>query len=204
MPWVTTRIDRREARIDVEIAINFLRARKLPEQEFADLKARAKNGIARYWSRAIEYQQNYFDVRVQVVERSRAALRMKIVVNGKKRFARSFSPGLIAARLKYNGMFYANKPRADQAFELTTAHEFGHSVLLASGGLRHSWGHKGTVVSLLQTTRKTAPCYPPSGEIDLMCYYNGIVPDLAACCARTQAAESDLRALIELGMESRP
>lgn len=198
--WVTARIDSAHARIDVEVAIHFLRARLLSEREFADLISLAKQGITRYWSRAITYDTKQFLVNVMVVERAHAALKMKIVANPRTRVARSHNSGILAARLKYNGIAYANQSVADQAFELTAAHEFGHSVLLAAGGWRHSWGHKGTVVSLLQRTRKRAPCYPRAGEIDLMCYYNGIAPTFAACCTRTVAASSDVRALVELGL----
>lgn len=200
--WVTSHVDSVNLRIEVEVAIRFFRARNLAADEFARLKALAAQGITRYWSRTIDYQGKDFGVRVAVTERERRALAMKVVINRDATFARSHNSGIVAARLKYNGNSYENKSRADRAFELMAAHEFGHSVLLAAGGWRHSWGHKGTAVSLLQRTRRRAPCYPQAGEIDLMCYYNGIAPDFAACCSRTRAAASDVRALIELGLES--
>lgn len=201
--WVTTRIDPSRARIYVEVAIHFLRARLLSEREFAELKSLAIQGIARYWSRAIKHDSRDFSVCVSIVDRAHAALKMKIAANRRTRFARSHNSGILTACVKYNGIVYAKKSVADRAFELTAAHEFGHSVLLAAGGWRHSWGHKGTVVSLMQRTRESAPTYPRTGEIDLMCYYNGIAPPFEACCARTQAAESDVRALVELGLESK-
>lgn len=199
--WVTTCINPACACIDVEVAINFRRGRDLSEREFAELKSLAIQGIARYWSRTIDYDERDYAVRLSVLERPRAALQMKIVANPRTGFARSHNSGIIAARLKYNAMFYGDSELAQRAFALTAAHEFGHSVLLAAGGWRHSWGHKGTVSSLLQRTRKGAPCYPQDGEIDLMCYYGGIAPDFDACCTRTRAAASDVRDLVELGLE---
>jgi hypothetical protein len=52
---------------------------------------------------------------------------------------------------------------------LTSAHEFGHSVLMEFGGLDRSWTHKGST-SLFQATKGSTPGYPVSGEIDLMRY----------------------------------
>ena len=53
----------------------------------------------------------------------------------------------------------------------TAAHEFGHDVLRASGGLSCSWGHEGT--SEGSRISDSAPSRPATGEINLMKYYNG-------------------------------
>lgn len=57
----------------------------------------------------------------------------------------------------------------------TAAHEFGHSVLYATTGIRTSGTHKGTSTLLTQAVRKDAPTIPQQGEIDLMKYYNSFI-----------------------------
>ena len=56
----------------------------------------------------------------------------------------------------------------------TAAHEFGHDVLMASGGQKWSWGHEGTSEGFLGSRiSDSAPSRPATGEINLMKYYNG-------------------------------
>ncbi len=55
---------------------------------------------------------------------------------------------------------------------LTSAHEFGHSVLMNEGGISLSWGHKGTTNPITQTIKTNTPSYPKNASIDLMKYYD--------------------------------
>ena len=62
----------------------------------------------------------------------------------------------------------------DLAFMETAAHEFGHDVLMASGGLSWSWGHEGTSGGFFYSRRSaSAPSRPATGELNLMKYYQG-------------------------------
>lgn len=170
-------------------------------KQFAELSEWAQHGIERFWSREIEIDAQKFTVHVRVVPRLPHALKIKLAVASARRYARSHNSGIICACLKFNAGFFRDEARARENFELTAAHEFGHSVLYAAGGLRHSWGHKGSGALLFQRTRKAAPAYPTQGEIDLMRYYNAPIIDFHELLARSCAAEEDVAALVRLGMK---
>lgn len=136
---------------------------------------------------------------VRVVPRRKPALKFKLVAARGTRFARSHNSGIVPGCLKFNQGFFRDASLARAEFELTAAHEFGHSILLPAGGLRHSWGHKGTAAVLLQRTRRDAPCYPQQGEVDLMRYYNPPCLHIDDRLARSRAASEDVLALIRLG-----
>lgn len=56
---------------------------------------------------------------------------------------------------------------------MTAAHEFGHDVLKADGGIIWSWTHEGTS-TLFQNTYSGTPAYPPNPQtVNLMWYYDG-------------------------------
>jgi len=57
-------------------------------------------------------------------------------------------------------------------FQLVSAHEFSHSVLMYAGGIPLSWGHKGSTGVLSQSAKSSTPGYPKSGAIDIMKYYD--------------------------------
>ena len=58
----------------------------------------------------------------------------------------------------------------DKEFRETSAHEIGHTILKAYGGTFYSYGHKGSVNTVTQNQKSSAPSYPLSGEIDIMPY----------------------------------
>ena len=61
----------------------------------------------------------------------------------------------------------------DLAFMETAAHEFGHDVLMASGGFIWSWGHEGTS-TIFGNTVSSTPAHPPNPQpINLMWYQVG-------------------------------
>lgn len=200
MPWLETCF---ESGHDVTIVayVMFRRAANLSENRFDELSAWAVAGIERYWSREIELEGQLLNAVVRVQSRCHNVLKIKLAEACSARFARSHNSGIIRACVKYNPNFFRNPALAHAQFELTAAHEFGHSVLHASGGLRHSWGHKGTASVWLQRTHKSAPCYPQQGEIDLMCYYNPSTVGFYERIARTRAAQADVVALLHLGLD---
>ena len=71
--------------------------------------------------------------------------------------------------------FSAYKPASteDIIYRYTAAHEFGHDVLMASGGLVFSWGHEGTSTIFGSTVPSTPSIPPAPATLDLMWYYNG-------------------------------
>lgn len=201
LPWLETRF---ESEYDVSIIANvlFLCERGLSDDRCNQLSALAAAGIERYWSRGIQFEGRLLNVFVRVRTRRHNVLKIELAEARSARFARSHNTGIIRACVKHNSGFFRDEALAGAQFELTAAHEFGHSVLHAIGGLRHSWGHKGTASVWLQRTHKSAPCYPQEGEIDLMCYYNPSSIGFHERVARTRAAQADLVALLQLGLEA--
>ena len=201
LPWLETRF---EPGHDVSVIANvlFLCARGLSEDRCNQLSAWAAAGIERYWSREIRFEGRPLKVLVRVRTRRHNVLKIKLAEARSARFARSHNSGIIRACVKYNYGFFRDAALARAQFELTAAHEFGHPVLHASGGLRHSWGHKGTASVWLQRAHKSSPCYPQEGEIDLMCYYNPSSLGFPERIARTRAAQADVVALLQLGLEA--
>lgn len=201
LPWLETRF---ESEHDVTIVayVMFRRAASVSANRFDELWAWAAAGIERYWSREIEFEGQRINAIVRVRSRAHHALKIKLTEARSARFARSHNSGILRACVKYNLGFFHDATLARTHFELTAAHEFGHSVLHARGGLRHSWGHKGTANVWLQRTRKDSPCYPEQGEIDLMCYYNPSSVGFHERIARTQAAQADVVALLQLGLRA--
>lgn len=201
LPWLETRYESEPGGVSVTAYINFIRARGIDAECFTELSAWAAEGIEHYWSREIEFHGRPVNVAVRVRTRRLNALKIKLAAAHGAGFARSHNSGIVCACVKFNPGFFRDAMLARANFELTAAHEFGHSVLHASGGLRHSWGHKGTAVAWLQRTRKSAPCYPQQGEIDLMCYYNKPMIGFDQRIARTRAAPADVLALLRLGTD---
>lgn len=201
LAWLKTEIDRTQDQISVTAFIDFVPARGLGKTRFLELSAWAKSGIERYWSRQIEMDGHRPRVAVRVVPRRIRALKIRLAVNNASCYARSHNTGILCACVKLNAGFFNDEAEARASFELTAAHEFGHSILYAAGGLRHSWGHKGTASILFQCTHKDAPAYPQHGEIDLMCYYNAPAVDLQARVQRSCASAGDVEALVRLGMQ---
>lgn len=102
--------------------------------------------------------------------------------------------------IKYrSGWSYELAADADQAFSETSAHEIGHEILSAYGGDAYSYGHRGSSSVVSQKTKTVANggvVYPPSGDIDLMKYYNGARP--RNFYIRVKASEQDVKSLLWL------
>ena len=84
----------------------------------------------------------------------------------------------------------------DKEFMFTAAHEIGHEILKAFGDVYYSYGHKGSVNTIMQSAKKDAPEYPKSGEIDIMPYYPFSPP--LSIYDRYVASEKDVLGLIWL------
>jgi hypothetical protein len=87
----------------------------------------------------------------------------------------------------------------DNEFKETSAHEIGHTILKAYGGTFYSYGHKGSVNTITQNRKPSAPSYPNSGEIDIMPYFrNTPHPPYKKSYDRTIASNKDVLSLIWL------
>lgn len=138
---------------------------------------------------------------VTAVHREGAALPVVLKINKDEKYGRSYNPGVlgIRARFIYNqGVFKGSKELAEGDFKFVSAHEFGHSVLKTAGGLKLSWGHKGSTGAISQRIKKSTSGYPASGPIDLMRYYDDGKHNVAfrQLIEDSIASENDVKRLI--------
>lgn len=202
--WCDACIDRDRRQISVKVYVDCQR-NGMTRARFQRLEQLVHRGIEQYWSRPITIAGKRWQVRTKVVERESDCVVLDLYEQTGEDYARSHNSGIIDASIFYNTGFFRNYgglAASDLDFQLTAAHEFGHSVLEAFGGKELSWGHKGTVNDCLlavwnfQSVKDTAPVWPPSGPIDLMKYYREPRPLLHDRARRTLAAEEDVKRLI--------
>jgi hypothetical protein len=172
-------------------------------EQQAKLIALAQQGVAKFWSRTIDLNGDTYHVNVSLnLTKDGMNVRLKLNdSNNPKNYKRSYNtkgtnsplsiPGAI---IFYQPGFYkGDELRANKDFEITVAHELGHSVLTIAGGVGFSWGHEGTSTVLGGNNGKKLQT-PATGEIDLMKYYNGLFVDVSY--ERSIASESDVKNLI--------
>ncbi len=160
--------------IIVHVNLNFKR-NGISDADYEKLKYLARIGIDKYWSRRINVAGTSFMVRVKAEHNYQNAIPVDLYVEtDKNNYARSMNPAILGidASFIYNKGWHIDAKNADSDFQLISAHEFGHSVLMYAGGLSLSWGHKGSTNPVTQSVKSSAPGYPKKGSIDLMKYYN--------------------------------
>lgn len=158
-----------------------------------------KQGIARFWSQSFTISGITYKTLVAVQSRKRRSIDAKLKVSNSKKYARSHNSGIVDAVFYYNKGFFVSPTYAERDFQMTAAHEIGHSVLEDFGGRKLSWGHKGSTSVLTQKVKPNAPKYPLKGSIDLLKYYNNNPKvGFASMYNRTKVAEIDIKRLIWL------
>ncbi len=198
--WATAKVNPRTSSIDVQLRINY-KTDTLSPDEKQRLKALAKDGITRFWSRTINIGKWQFKVKVTAQHRQGPnALPLQLEINpDPSEYKRSYNPSLpiIDATIVYNEQSSAVSGSAEKDFQLTAAHELGHSVLTHAAGHYHSWTHKGTT-HLWQQVKTSRRGYPKNGRIDLMEYYNSEKNALTIRQKhrRTKASDKDIKRLI--------
>lgn len=219
--WVDSRIDRNASTASVTVRPSFSdggikgKNPRLTAKTFEQLKAMAKEGIERYWSRNGR-RSNGID---KPVTTSRGTVKVTVIaeVNTKPcakdfplvelldaDFGRSTSFAMFK-KIYHNAGYWnsmgwpASAP--DEDFARTSAHEFGHLVLndYGDGGLipNYSWSHKSSSTVLTQSPVDNHPV-PVSGEIDLMHYHSSSPQSMPDYWARSIASEQDVKGLIWL------
>ncbi|MEM6816272.1 MAG: hypothetical protein AAF600_18085, partial [Bacteroidota bacterium] len=94
---------------------------------------------------------------------------------------------------------YQTSNNEDKEFMETAAHEIGHTILKAYGGTFYSYSHKGSVNTITQSRKSSAPTYPSSGGVDIMPYFrNTPHPPYKKPYSRISASEEDVLSLIWL------
>ncbi len=172
--WADVVVASASKSIDVTVYINF-KSPKLTAANRTKLIGLATQGIGKYWSRDVTIGNATYSVTVRAYHKADSAFPVILKVNSNaKKYGRSFNAGVLGvdARFIYNKGFFPRAGLSDDDFKLTCAHEFGHSVLKAVGGISLSWGHKGSTGIISQAVKKSTPGYPTAGPIDLMKYYD--------------------------------
>lgn len=196
-PWSRSQvsIDHENRMITVEVEINY-RTGSLSDQDAQRLKALSSSAISKFWGGSVDLNGEQYGVTTLATE-SKDGIPIALKIENGREYQRSVNTGmdLFGGKIYYNAGFFKDYPGyADMNFQLTAAHEIGHSILKEAGGTGFSWGHEGTSTAW-GSVFSTTPTYPASGPIDLMRYYNGNM-STPSQFQRTSASESDVKNLI--------
>ncbi|MDJ0460398.1 helix-hairpin-helix domain-containing protein [Streptomyces sp. H27-C3] len=199
--WTSSRVDTAGKKVAVDVYVDCQNEDDLPQATYEKLRGLVLSGIGKYWSRSVTLGSDTYVVTTTAHQRNYASEDLDLYIENGSGFRRSHNSGLVDASIFYNKGFHGGMTaKADQEFEKTAAHEFGHSVLEAWGGKALSWGHKGTVNANplkfwnFQDFSSSATPHPTTGEIDLMKYYTDAGP--ADFHSRVVAANEDVLRLI--------
>lgn len=198
LPWASATVNPVARLVTTQVFLNF-KQNSVTNTQYEKLKNLACRGIARYWSRSITVSGVSFRHQVHAAHRSSGAIDVDLSVETDiSKYGRSMNPAILGidASFIYNsGALHSSQ--VDQDFELVAAHEFGHSVLMAAGGIGLSWGHKGSTHVLTQSVKAKTPGYP-AGEIDLMKYFDWDKQraTFSRRISDTRAMEIDIKRLI--------
>ncbi len=196
--WAETKVNLKKKSIDITVYIDFHKDNLTPK-EFSKIKMLATMGIGEYWSQRINISSLQYSVQINIKDRKNNSIEVDLKIHKGSDYKRSHNSGIIDASFIYNqGSFPSNTGLADNNFKLTSAHEFGHSVLSYFGGVGLSWGHKGSTNPVLQSIKASTPGYPMTGDIDLMKYYDILknTKNIPNIYQRTRATEQDVKRLI--------
>lgn len=195
------------------------REKHMRMRDFKGLQNLALSGLETYWSRTIATAKGeYFVTLKPILETENAMDDVKVEYNTNGKWMRSSNPGsvegiislfanVLPERAVYNagwiryddGWYYVTPANEDKDFMSTAAHEIGHGILLAYGGEKYSYGHRGSSTVITQktmTSKHGGEEYSAIVEIDLMKYYLGKEPiDLYE---RLVASEVDVASLVWL------
>jgi hypothetical protein len=201
--WADVKVDLRAHTVDVTVYVMFMTDPVLgiSSAGVGKVGGLIKDGIGKYWSRAIQVNYRPWTVRTQAVERAFDCVPYMLLRGLAKR---CFNPGAIIPGANIVFFYNESSPPYDEGVRETGAHEFGHSVLYEAHDVGTSVTHKGSS-TVGQDPGKDSPMYPMSGEIDLMRYYNDL-PDQPGVTngspndyyARVMAVEDDVKGLVSV------
>jgi hypothetical protein len=178
-------------------------AKKVDDSLFRKMANLADDGIETGWSREVHMNGDVWAVHVNVSEDDSGMPMILGGANHSSIFGDDFG-----SRSRNLYPFAAGTlfwdPRSassmgqdyDGYFSRTAGHEFGHAPLYAAFGAEFSWGHEGTS-TMKGDEYINNPEYPKTGEISLMPYFSGYIPNsMKDFNARSIASENDVKTLI--------
>lgn len=174
---------------------------KTRAKSFTDLEQLAIDGLNYHWGRNQNHfiaknasiNGTQYEVYVNTINTKVDAMDdVSLVFNTNNSWMRSGNPGTVEDPISFVGNIvsreaicynvgyikysddwgYNNLNGENIEFKDTSAHEIGHTILKAYGGTFYSYGHKGSVNTVTQSRKPSAPKIPIKGEIDIMPYYN--------------------------------
>ena len=194
-------------------------------KSFNDLEKLAIDGLKYHWGRNsnhvvaknVSIQGEIYEVFVEPINTTENAMDdVSLVFNTNNKWMRSGNPGsatlnpiswignLVSREavcynvgyIKGDKWSYREINNEEIDFSETSAHEIGHEILKSYGGTNYSYGHKGTVNVVTQSSNSNSGKNPTSGEIDLMPYYTDWLDYSQK--NRIAASEKDVLSLIWL------
>lgn len=174
---------------------------------YEELRTMALAGIDKYWSRhadnigeGVQIGEDFYQVFVKARYDKSGMKAPKIIYQTNTLPGRSRNWEMSRILFFYEGYLYkGNKWIYENAniddFQMVSAHEIGHEILLMFGGHIHSKTHKGTShwSMVIQNPDEDAAYIPMVGEIDLMKYYLNYYD-----ISRTISSEKDVLGLLWL------
>jgi hypothetical protein len=198
---------------------------KTRTRSYADLEKLALEGLKYHWGRNaghavakdVKINGESYEVYVNLINNTENAMDdLDLIFNTNGDWMRSGNPGsatlnpiswignLVSREavcynvgyIKGDKWSFRDENNEDIEFSETVAHEIGHEILKSYGGTIYSYGHKGSVNTVTQSSNDRATKYPVTGEIDIMPYYTDWLPYSQR--NRIAAAEKDVISLIWL------
>lgn len=167
---------------------------KVKTRSFGDLEKLAIDGINKHWSRIGNYSveiesENYQIITSSINTNFKSLNPLDLIFNTNENWGRSGNAGVLG-KIYYNvgycnfldwyqpsfvnewGYLDAIKNKVDEDFMYTSAHELGHTILRAYGGIWYSFTHDDSS-EIWQTPngKKSYPQEKSTGEINLMHYF---------------------------------
>lgn len=176
-------------------------------RSFEELRDMALEGVNKHWSRhagniggGVQIGEDFYEVFVNAEQNEKGMVAPRIIYQTNTEAGRSRNWEASRILYFYEGYLYNNgtweyEKANIEDYQMISAHEIGHEIILTFNGHIYSKTHKGTShwSMIIQEEDKDATYIPETGEIDLMKYYKNYYD-----IPRTIASETDVLGLLWL------
>ena len=176
-------------------------------KSFEELRDMALEGVNKHWSRhagniggGVQIGEDFYEVFVNAEQNEKGMVAPRIIYQTNTEAGRSRNWEASRILYFYEGYLYNNgtweyEKANIEDYQMISAHEIGHEIILTFNGHIYSKTHKGTShwSMIIQEEDKDATYIPETGEIDLMKYYKNYYD-----IPRTIASETDVLGLLWL------